>query len=250
MTTLDLRVAGIEGEAPLRVAVPRLLLAGYTGRDRRAVLEHVRELEELGVAPPERIPAVFVVDPGLVRVIDRIYAASTETSGEAEVVLIFAGDEWFVGVGSDHTDRAHEAIDVDASKAMCPKPIARTVWRYRDVAPHWDALELRAWTVANGQRRLYQEGTLAAFLPVAALLDELHDVGFDEDGCGVVFGGTLPTIGGLTCGDRFEIELRDPIMGRSLAAGYDVSAPAAALPLEADELRDVEPPWTLRTAEP
>jgi hypothetical protein len=223
---LSLDVDGIDGgREHVEVLVRRLLLAGYTGRDRAAVLEHIRELEALGVAPPERIPSVFVVGPDLVGTVAAIDASGPETSGEVEVVLVHTDGEMLVGVGSDHTDRAHEAIDIDNAKKMCSKPVAPKVWRHGDVAGHWDELELRSWTTDGAGRRLYQEGTLAEFLPVDALLDELRDAGFDHGAGTVVFGGTLPTRGGLSFGQRFEMELRDPVLDRSVASSYVVAVP-------------------------
>jgi len=223
---LRLQVEGVGGRVTDAVVeVRRLLLAGYTGRDRNAVLAHVHELEALGVAPPARIPSVFVVDPSLVELTGAIRASGPTTSGEVEVVLIQTHGELLVGVGSDHTDRAHEVIDVDASKGMCAKPVAPIVWRHRDVSRHWDELELRSWIADADGWRLYQEGTLSTFLTVDALLDELGEAGFDELEGAVVFGGTLPTIGGLSMGDRFRFELSDPVLERSIGSQYDVTVP-------------------------
>jgi Protein of unknown function (DUF2848) len=224
MPHLNLHIQGADGRiAETAVGVRRLLLAGYTGRDRHAVMAHVRELEALGVAPPDRIPSVFVVDPWSVQVADAIEASGPETSGEVEVVLIRAGEGLLVGVGSDHTDRACEAIDIDAAKRRCPKPVASVVWRHGDVADHWDELELRSWMTDGIERRLYQEGTLAELLPVDELFDELRDLGFEPGRGTVVFGGSLPTLGGLRFGQRFEIELRDPVLDRSISWGYVVA---------------------------
>jgi hypothetical protein len=224
MHRLSLDMEGVDGgRTPVDVPVHQLLLAGYTGRDRTAVVEHVKELEALGVSPPARIPSVFVVEPDLVGAVTAIEVSGSETSGEVEVVLVQGDEELLVGVGSDHTDRAHEAIDIDEAKQMCSKPVARQVWRHGDVAGHWDQLELRSWTTDGADRRLYQEGTLAEFLPVDALLDELRDAGFDHRAGTVVFGGTLPTRGGLSFGQRFEMELRDPILDRSVASSYAVA---------------------------
>ncbi|MGH2355590.1 MAG: DUF2848 family protein, partial [Chloroflexota bacterium] len=128
-----------------------------------------------------------------------------------------------VGVGSDHTDRAHEAINVDQSKAMCPKPISRVVWRYEDVRDHWDSLELRSWVTDTEGRRLYQEGRLAALLGVDDLLAELRAAGHGDLRAHAVFGGTLPAIGGLVFGQRFEVELYDPVLDRRLGCAYDVT---------------------------
>ena len=38
----------------------------------------------------------------------------------------------------------------------------------------------------------------------------------------LIFGGTLPTIGGFNFGQRFEVELHDPVLDRSLTCAYDV----------------------------
>lgn len=226
MHCLSLDVEGVDGSrTPVDVPVRQLLLAGYTGRDRAAVLEHVKELEALGVAPPARIPSVFVVEPDLVAAVAAIEVSGRETSGEVELVLLQSDEELLVGVGSDHTDRAHETIDIDEAKRICSKPVAPRVWRHRDVAAQWDQLELRSWTTDGADRRLYQEGTLAELLPVDALLDELRDAGFDHGDGTVVFGGTLPTFEGLSFGQRFEMELRDPVLDRSVASSYVVAVP-------------------------
>jgi hypothetical protein len=209
--------------AALSCSLERVLLAGYTGRDRTKVMEHIHELEQLGVAPPGRVPMVFTVPPDLATVEPRIAVASPDTSGEVEFYLAPAAGRWLVGVGSDHTDRKQEAIDVAASKALCSKVLSREVWRYDDLAGHWDQIEIRSWAVDSSGRHRYQEGRLDAFLSVDKLLVELHDAGYDRlDGC-LIFGGTLPTIAGLVCGNRFEGELHDPVLGRTLRCGYDVA---------------------------
>jgi Protein of unknown function (DUF2848) len=203
------------------VPVDDVLLLGYTGRDRARVLEHIRELEQLGVAPPARIPAIFTVDADLVTTRARLLVRAPRTSGEAEFYLLPSPDGWLVGVGSDHTDRQQEAIDVAASKALCDKVISSHVWRLSDVHAHWDALELRAWSTDGRGRQLYQEGQLVSLMDVSALLAELHQAGLDA-GRRVIFGGTLPTIGGFSYGKRFDAELSDPILQRQLTCGYDV----------------------------
>jgi hypothetical protein len=229
MNRLQLVIHQADGQAddrarPVEVEIRQVLLAGYTGRDRTKVEEHVRELAALGVAAPSRIPSIFVVPPALVTTETRVQASGAQTSGEAEFVLLPSQDGLLVGVGSDHTDRAHEAVNVDESKAMCPKPIARQVWRYDEVSAHWDRLELRSWVTDTGGRRLYQEGRLEALLSVGALLVELAAAGYVDLAGLAVFGGTLPTHGGLVYGHRFEVELHDPVLGRRLGCTYDVAA--------------------------
>jgi hypothetical protein len=223
---LDVRAA--DG-ASQRVTAPvsALVLAGYTGRDRAGVLAHIAELERAGVAPPSRVPSVFIVPPALATTAGRIDVAGARTSGEVEFVLVSSPSGRLVGVGSDHTDRALEAIDVDRAKAACPKVIGAQVWRYEDVAPHWDRIEIRSWSTQGGKRRTYQQGTLAAFLEVSRLLAELDAAGQADAPGRVLFGGTLPLLsGGFECGERFEAELRDPVLGRAIRVGYDIRVTA------------------------
>lgn len=207
---------------PVHVAVRQVLLAGYTGRDRAHVMAHIRELASLGVAAPERVPAIYVVEPALLTTASSVRVTGTDTSGEAEFFVVSTPQGLLVGVGSDHTDRAHEAISVDEAKAMCPKPISREAWRHEDVAGHWDRLELRSWVTDAQGRRLYQEGCLVDLLDVEHLLAELASSGHADLEERIVFGGTLPAIGGLGSGHRFEVELRDPVLDRRLSCAYDI----------------------------
>lgn len=206
---------------PLDVAIDQVILVGYSGRDREAVEAHVRELERLGVAPPVRVPAIYVVPPDLVTTSPRLVVDSAESSGEAEFVLVPSDHGVLVGVGSDHTDRVHEAVDVAESKALCGKVISQEVWLLSELETHWDRLELRAWTTDGGGRRICQEGRLDALLEPAQLLAEVERSGLDA-ARGLVFGGTLPTMGGFAFGSHFEVELLDPVLGRCLRCAYEV----------------------------
>jgi hypothetical protein len=207
---------------PVRVWISQVLLAGYTSRDRSKVMQHIRELEDLGVAPPERVPTIFTVRPELITTAKRLVVSGPETSGEVEFYLMQSPEGLLVGVGSDHTDRKHEPIDINASKEMCPKAISRDLWRYLDIKAHWDQIEIRAWVTDAHGRRPYQEGRLEEFLPVDELLAELHRAGHDGMEHCVVFGGTLPTHSGFVYGQRFEAELRDPLLDRVLRCSYEV----------------------------
>jgi hypothetical protein len=230
MTDLRLEVVNRDGRlAEVEYRVRRLLLAGYTGRDRGSVLAHIHELEALGVAPPPRVPMVYDVDPSLLTTASNILVHGARTSGEVEFFLVPIDDTWLVGLGSDHTDREHEAIDVAMSKGFCPKPICQRVWRYADIREHWDELVIRAWVTEHGDRRLYQESQLSAFLTVDDLLASVRGAGHADLRGAVVFGGTVATRGGLSFGSRFEIELYDPRLDRSLRHAYDVEVAGTAV---------------------
>ena len=127
----------------------------------------------------------------------------------------------FVGLGSDHTDRKVESYSVTVSKQMCDKPISPELWELEDVIGHWDQMILRSWAWFDGQRTLYQEGTLDAMLPVKDLLERGFGKSGLPDGC-AMFGGTFAAKGGIRPSVRFEYELEDPVRKRKLTHAYDV----------------------------
>ena len=138
-----------------------------------------------------------------------------------EFVLIGWQGRIFVGCGSDHTDRKVEAYSVTVSKQMCDKVVASTLWELEDVIGHWDKMILRSWATIKGERVLYQEGTLDAMLPVADLIARGFGGGKLPDGC-AMFGGTFAAKGGIRPADRFDFELEDPVLKRTIRHGYDV----------------------------
>mgnify|MGYP003338528217 CR=1 FL=1 len=75
----------------------------------------------------------------------RIEVSGGDSSGEVEFVLYALDDAMWIGVGSDHTDRKAETINVTLSKQMCGKPVSPALWRYDEVKPHWDKLTLRSF---------------------------------------------------------------------------------------------------------
>jgi hypothetical protein len=95
------------------------------------------------------------------------------------------------------------------------------LWELEDVIGHWDRLILRAWAWFDGQRTLYQEGTLDAMLPVKELIERGFGKSGLPDGC-AMFGGTFAAKGGIRPSVRFEYELEDPVLKRKLTHAYDV----------------------------
>jgi hypothetical protein len=205
---------------PLAFEPRDVVLAGYTGRDQADVQRHVDELAAHGVPGPERIPAFYRVTPGLVVAADAIDVLGPDTSGEAEFLLFRSGGDLFVGLGSDHTDRRLERESVTHAKQLCAKVVAREVWRYDDVAPHWERIVLRAFVGA--ERRPYQDGPAAALLDPEEILARASERAGGEDDGRLVFSGTLPLLGELSCSDRFAAELVDESAGRRLSLDYAV----------------------------
>jgi hypothetical protein len=198
------------------VAVHTLIIAGWTGRDRAAVEKHIVELEAVGVPRPASVPVYFRVSASRLTTAPAIQVAGDQSSGEAEFILVPTGGTLWVGVGSDHTDRKVETYNITVSKQMCDKPVSADLWPFEEVQDHWDRLILRSWAVSRGRKELYQEGAVSALLPPLDLAS-----GRMNDGS-VLFGGTLPAIGGIRPAERFEFELEDPVNRRSIRHGYNV----------------------------
>lgn len=213
----------IDGSPAFDVEVARLVIAGWAGRDTHDVEHHIRELEALGVKRPPSVPYFYELAPSLLTTSQRIDVVGPDSSGEVEVVLIQAtGEGLLVGIGSDHTDRRVESYDVTVSKQMCAKPVSRALWRYEDVAPHWDRLVARSWRIdENADRVLYQEGTLARLLLPESLIERAFGAAGMPAGSSM-FCGTQTVLGELRPSAGYELELYDPVLGRSLCHDYAV----------------------------
>ena len=213
METLNLTVVDAEGgQSELEFPVARLLEAGFTGKNREGAMKHVEELKAHGVAAPDRIPAYYAVPRHMV------------TTGDVEVVFLFKGDQVYIAVGSDHTDRELEKDSIPKSKVMCIKVLSRQVWPLADLRAHWERLKLQSWVESDGERKLYQEGSLADFLTVDDFLAGVKSVLADGELDGMVlFMGTIPTLGGeLLFSPTFEGRLSDEVLGRELSLRYRI----------------------------
>ena len=206
---------------PLTLAIDQAVIAGWTGRDPVARDKHIAELEAIGIARPATTPIYYRVSARRLTTEDSIEVCGNDSSGEVEFVLIGWQGRIFVGLGSDHTDRKVETYSVTVSKQMCDKPIAPVLWELEEVIDHWDRMILRAYAWIKGKRELYQQGTLDAMLPVSELIARGFEGGKFPDGC-AMFGGTFAAIGGIHPADRFEFELEDPVLKRTIRHAYDV----------------------------
>lgn len=212
----------------ISVGVDDLVIAGWTGRDAAAVEAHIEELAALGVPRPTTVPIYFRTAASLLTTADEIQVPGNNSSGEVEFVLFGHGDGMLIGVGSDHTDRKVESYSIVVSKQMCAKPVSPEVWRFADVADHFDQLMLRAWAVDGGDKRLYQEGPVTAMRAPEELIGLYLKSSATLPPGMAMFCGTLAVHGDVVPAQRFEIELEDPVLGRKLSHGYDVKT----LPLD------------------
>jgi len=205
-----------------RREIKHLVIAGWTGRNVAALEKHILELEALGVKRPKSTPIFYRVSADLLTTRPSIEVLGTGSTGEVEFVLFSLADGLWVGLGSDHTDRKAETIGVSLSKQMCAKPIAATAWRYEDVRPHWDQLMLRSDVRHGGERQLYQEGFVATMRPPEELI-KLYTGGGTLPAGTAMFCGTLAVHGNIAFADRFEMELNDPVLGRTISHAYTIS---------------------------
>jgi hypothetical protein len=207
-----------------KVELSNLVIAGWTGRDVKAVQHHIDELVELGVRAPKTIPTYYRASVELLTTNRGVQALGEYSSGEVEPMLLSLRGELWVGIGSDHTDRAVEAYSVEVSKQMCLKPVARDLWRFADVEAHWDKLVMRS-RIRNGgsEWTLYQEGTLSQIRQPLELIRNYPGAqgGKLPDGT-AMFCGTFSAKGGIRSASEFSFEIEDPVLGRKIAHAYSI----------------------------
>jgi hypothetical protein len=199
----------------------RLVMAGWTGRDEAALWRHIEELKELGVKPPAEVPVFYPLSPDRLTQGGLIHVSGEGTSGEVEYFLLQQNGQTWVGLGSDHTDRDLESVSVTLSKQICDKPVATELWRFDEVAPHWDRLVLSAWCDFGEGETLYQQAALDQMRPPADLIRRGFGADAMPDGT-VMFGGAPGAIGGIRPAAAFRMELSDPVLGRTLAHAYRI----------------------------
>ena len=215
----------VEGEH-VHVEVDRVVNLGFSGRDEAAVQAHIDEMLAHDAIPgaPDAVPQDYqlapytlLVDPGRVQVV------GADTSGEAEYGLVVTGRDTYVVAASDQTDRVLERRGIQPAKQIAPNVVSRRAWRLDDVRDHWDDVALRAHVTVDGERRRYQDTTLAELVPPERVLEVVRERYGEPMAGTVALSGTVATVDGqLTPGERFEVALEDPVRERSLEVGYDV----------------------------
>ncbi len=198
-----------------------LVVAGWTGRDEAALNHHIEELAAIGVPRPSSVPVFYRNAVTNIVQTDRLEVLGPDTSGEVEPVIVVLADGLWVGLGSDHTDRKAETMGIALSKQLCGKVLGSTLWRFDDIATHWDQIMIRSFATIDGTRTLYQEGPLAAMRrPEDLIRRYAGEKGFAPNT--VMMCGTLGAKGGIRPASRFDMELEDPVLKRRMAHGYEV----------------------------
>lgn len=147
-----------------------------------------------------------------------------QTSGEAEIVLVFGdtSEDVFVTVGSDHTDRGLETVDINKSKQVCDKPFASKAWKLEEVIDHWDELLLSSQVYVNGKWEDYQRHQISAVISYDEIKSFL--VGKDIDlKNSIIFSGTVPLLNGFKYGEKFRMVFTDPVTKDEIISEYSIS---------------------------
>ncbi len=208
------------GETDRSELAPKaLIVAGWTGRDEKALRHHIEELAAIGVSRPSSVPVFYRISTANLTQTAHLEVLGLDTSGEAEPVVVAMHDGLWLGVGSDHTDRKLETMGIALSKQFCAKMVGKTLWRLDEIAGHWDQLILRAYVTIDGKRLKYQEGPLSAMRNPSDLMSR---AGTEFVAGTVMFCGTLGAIGGIRPAAQFTALIEDPVLGREMSCEYDV----------------------------
>lgn len=219
---VNLRIDRSDRPYDVTIMVSQLIIAGWAGRNIEDVNAHIRELEEIGVTPPTEVPTFYRVSRDTLTHQETVDVVGGATSGEIEVVLICDGEDIYVAVGSDHTDRQLEAINVSQSKQICPKPISLNAWLLADVEDHWDMLELES-RIGPSFSKIYQSGTVASLRSPRDLLETYRKRGGEMMAGTVMFCGTLSVNGAIALNEALQLRLYDPVARREILHSYNLN---------------------------
>jgi hypothetical protein len=220
--SIDVTIEDRNGSRQTRIPVRRMLNLGSATRDVTAAIAHQDEVAHGGIHIAFDIPAprIYPIGTHALSTASEVEVHGTESSGEVEIVLVLT-DRLYVGVGSDHTDRALERTSIVWSKQTCANILAPTLWPWDAVAAEWDRFRLRAWV----DGRLYQDVGTDQFLRPDYMLRIIAEraPGVPQQDL-VVFGGTFVSLDKrLGFGARWDFSLEDPASGRAIRHGYDVT---------------------------
>ncbi len=216
------------------VKINQLVIAGWAGRDQKAVLDHIEELKAIGVPAPDSVPVFYRAATYLLTQHAHVEILGGETSGEVEPFIFKHNNQLWLSISSDHTDRKLEQSGIAQAKQICAKPVAREAWCLDDVSAYWDELIIRSYIIENDQSVLYQEGTLSALrtpLDLAMHYTSPHPVlaaskigqvaDYFIDGLAML-GGTIAVLGSIRPSSYFKMVLIDPVKNRTIEHAYQI----------------------------
>lgn len=209
-----------QGTKALELELKKLLVVGFAGKDIEKTMEHIKELEAEGIPCPKSVPVLYECTKRILTNDATIEVIADKTSGEVEYLILVHEGKYYIGIGSDHTDRALEAVSIHKSKQVCLKPFAQEFWVYDEIKDHFDDIKLISTQVIDGKEIEYQAGKTSDLLPLARIISELEKEVSVEDS--LIFTGTVPLKDGFKFGDTFSCKLVDEKLKREIALTYDI----------------------------
>ena len=210
---------------PLSFSVDKMVNAGFTGRDQSEVRHHLDELAAKGIEVPEITPTLYPVIPSNLIMQEAIEVYGEETSGEIEYVLFIKDDKQiYVGIGSDHTDRKLEELDIPRAKQITPNLISPVVWELSEVVGHWDTLSMECSVKKGKDTFLYQKGGLGLLMSPSELMEFVSKKIEGPLNNVAIFSGTVKMeTTDFVFADTFSGLLTDPTLDRSIMFSYAVN---------------------------
>lgn len=210
-----------QGVAEKEFNLEKLIVVGFAGKDIKKTMEHIHELEAEGIKCPKNVPVVYQCSKEILTTASKIDVIADKTSGEVEYLILVDNGKYYIGIGSDHTDRALEAVSIHKSKQLCLKPYAEDFWEYDEIKDHFDEIKLVSTQIVDGKEIEYQTGRTSDLLPLDRIIAEIEkEITTDNS---LIYTGTVPLKDGFKFGSRFSCKLIDEKLKRTITLSYDVS---------------------------
>jgi len=209
----------------LDIEVGRVYNLGFTIRDAEKMQRHLEECYAVGVPElkVDKPPLIFPMSSWATITDSDVSVQRARTSGEVEIVTISLAGELYVGVGSDHTDRELETIDIPWSKQVAPNVLAPTLWRWADVEGHWDDVMLESYVSDGGEEILYQRASVSEFWTPVEMVTSLVGRVPETTAAQILFSGTVVSEGEqLNFGRKWRIAMIDPVFNRKIEHSYQI----------------------------
>lgn len=210
-----------QGATEKEFNLEKLIVVGFAGKDIEKTMEHIQELEAEGIKCPKTVPVVYQCSKEILTNSHTIDVIADKTSGEVEYLILVDNGKYYIGIGSDHTDRALEAVSIHKSKQLCLKPYAKDFWDYDEIKDHFEEIKLISSQIVAGKEIEYQAGKTSDLLPLDRIIAEIEkEMTIDNS---LIYTGTVPLKDGFKFGSKFSCKLVDEKLNRTLTLSYDIS---------------------------
>ena len=214
-------IEGKTEQKTLDFELKNLIVVGFAGKDVEKTMEHIKELEAEGIKCPKEVPVIYQCSKTILTEENVIDVIAHKTSGEVEYLVLVHEGKYYIGLGSDHTDRDLEAVSIHKSKQVCSKPYAKKFWAYDDIKDHFDSIKLMASQLIDGKEVAYQAGLTSDLLPLETILEKIKKELPIEDS--LIYTGTVPLKEGFKFGEAFNCKLVDEKLNREIALSYSIN---------------------------